>query len=102
VSLATLQGPRGADLNVWRPGQSSPGYSAALPEGGSPNGDGRASADAAAGVEPLTWLKQPLENDDGEGADFIIDARPNLSWVVSVTEIETPNELGDFNFETPL
>ena len=50
----------------------------------------------------MTWLKQPLENDDGEGADFIIDARPNLSWVVSVTEIETPNELGDFNFETPL
>ena len=45
----------------------------------------------------MTWLKQPLENDDGEGADFIIDARPNLSWVVSVTEIETPNELGDFN-----
>jgi len=35
------------------------------------------------GIEALTWLKQPLENDAGEGADCIIDARPNLSWVVS-------------------
>jgi len=31
----------------------------------------------------LTWLKQPLENDDGEGTDCIIDARPNLSGVVN-------------------
>jgi hypothetical protein len=57
-----------------------------------------ASADAAAGS-----LKQLRENDDGETTDFILDARPNLSRVVSVTEIETLSETpGDFNFEAAL
>jgi hypothetical protein len=63
----------------------------------------RPSIDPAAVVELLTSLKRLLESNDGEAADFIIDARPNLSAVLTGTEIETLNELvGDYNFEAAL
>jgi two-component system, sensor histidine kinase and response regulator len=75
----------------------------ALPEAAPTNGGGFASADPAKVVEPLTRLKQLLENDDGEAADFIVDARPDLSGVLTGAEIETLSELvGDFNFEGAL
>ena len=54
-------------------------------------------------VEPLTRLKRLLETDDGEAADFMIDARSQLSGVLTPTEIETLSELvGDFDFESAL
>jgi two-component system sensor histidine kinase/response regulator len=75
---------------------------AALPEQPT-NGGGGTSRDPAAVAEPLTQLKRLLESDDGEAADFMIDAQSNLSGVLTNTEIETLSELvGDFNFEAAL
>ena len=75
----------------------------ALPDEVRTNGGGLASADPASVVEPLARLKNLLESDDGEAAEFIIDARPTLSGVLTGTEIETLSELvGDFNFEAAL
>ena len=75
----------------------------ALPEDVKANGGGAPSADPATVVEALTRLKQLLENDDGEASDFIIDARPDLSRVLTGTEIEALSEfVGDFNFEAAL
>jgi PAS domain S-box-containing protein len=76
---------------------------AALPEEVLTNGGGVASADPATVVEPLTRLKNLLESDDGEAADFIVDARPGLSGVLTRWEIETLIELvGKFDFEAAL
>jgi two-component system sensor histidine kinase/response regulator len=75
---------------------------AALPEQTATNGGG-GSRDPTAVVEPLTQLKRLLETDDGEAADFMIDARSQLAGVLTPTEIETLSELvGDFNFEAAL
>jgi two-component system, sensor histidine kinase and response regulator len=76
---------------------------AALPEEIPSNGGGGASRDPRTVVKPLTQLKRLLETDDGEAADFMIDARSDLSGVLTPTEIETLSELvGDFNFEAAL
>jgi PAS domain S-box-containing protein len=76
---------------------------AALPEAAPTNGGGLASADPATVVEPLARLKRLLESDDGEAADFIVDAKPTLSGVLTGAEIETLSELvGTFNFEGAL
>jgi HPt (histidine-containing phosphotransfer) domain-containing protein len=75
---------------------------AALPQEASTNGGG-ASRDPRTVVEPLTRLKRLLETDDGEAADFMIDARSQLAGVLTAAEIETLSELvGDFNFESAL
>ena len=61
------------------------------------------SADLATVVEPLTRLKILLKNDDGDAADFILDARPSLSKVLTEAEISTLTGLvGNFNFEAAL
>ena len=74
----------------------------ALPDEAATNGGGL-SRDPAAVVEPLTQLKRLLETDDGEAADFMIDARSQLAGVLTPTEIETLSELvGDFNFNSAL
>ena len=76
---------------------------AALPEEIPTNGGGGASRDPRTVVKPLTQLKRLLETDDGEAADFMIDARSDLSGLLTPTEIETLSELvGDFNFEAAL
>ena len=76
---------------------------AALPEEIPTSGVGGASRDPATVVKPLTQLKRLLETDDGEAADFMIDARSDLSGLLTPTEIETLSELvGDFNFEAAL
>ena len=60
-------------------------------------------ADFATVVEPLTRLKILLTNDDGDAADFILDARPRLSKVLTETEISTLSGLvGNFDFEAAL
>jgi PAS domain S-box-containing protein len=53
--------------------------------------------------EPLKRLKRLLETDDGEAADFMIDARPDLAGVLTDMEIESLSEcVGDFDFEAAL
>jgi signal transduction histidine kinase/DNA-binding response OmpR family regulator len=75
----------------------------ALPAEISANGAGQVSTDPATVVEPLTRLKKLLENDDGEAAEFIVDARPNLSGVLTGVEIESLIGLvGNFDFEAAL
>jgi CheY-like chemotaxis protein len=74
---------------------------AALPQDSA--GNGGSSSDPESVAEPLARLKQLLESDDGEAADFIIDARPALSGVLTATEIEAlSGHVGDFNFEAAL
>jgi hypothetical protein len=44
-----------------------------------------------------------LESDDGEAADFILDARAHLSGVLTGAEIDSLAELvGNFDFATAL
>ena len=53
---------------------------------------------------PLIRLKQLLETDDGEAADFIIDAKPRLlpAYLTS-TEIRTLSDrVGNFDFDAAL
>jgi hypothetical protein len=53
--------------------------------------------------EPLIRLKQLLESDDGEAADFIVDAKAHLKGVLTPTEIKTLVErIGNFDFEAAL
>jgi two-component system sensor histidine kinase/response regulator len=47
-----------------------------------------AASDPSMVVQPLSQLKKLLENDEGDAADFILDARPNLCKVLTATEIE--------------
>jgi len=64
---------------------------------------GEALADPATVKEPLTRLKKLLKNDDGEASDFIIDARPGLSKVLTDAEISTLTRLiGNFDFSGAL
>ena len=42
------------------------------------------TGDPASVKDPLIRLKQLLETDDGEAADFIIDAKPRLAGVLTL------------------
>jgi signal transduction histidine kinase/DNA-binding response OmpR family regulator/HPt (histidine-containing phosphotransfer) domain-containing protein len=62
-----------------------------------------ASADPSTVREPLTGLAKLLKNDDGDATDFILDARPVLSKVLTEVEINTLSEqVGNFDFEAAL
>jgi len=75
----------------------------ALPSEQLPESAGEASADPALVVELLTQLKKLLNNDDGSAADFILDARPKLSKVLTGPEIGNLTGLvGNFDFEAAL
>ena len=75
----------------------------ALPGERLPDTAGEVSTDPAIVVEPLTQLKKLLTNDDGSAADFIFDALPNLSKVLTGAEIGTLTGLvGNFDFEAAL
>jgi two-component system sensor histidine kinase/response regulator len=51
----------------------------------------------------LGRLKQLLENDDGEAADFIADAEPSLSGILTAAEVQTLRKLvEDFDFDASL
>jgi signal transduction histidine kinase/DNA-binding response OmpR family regulator len=66
-------------------------------------GNGGGSADPATVREPLMRLKALLKNDDGDAADFILDARPGLSRVLSETEMNTlAGHVGNFDFAAAL
>jgi len=61
------------------------------------------SADPATVAEPLARLNKLLKNDDGDAADFILEARPNLSRVLTEAEINTLSGLvGNFDFAAAL
>jgi two-component system sensor histidine kinase/response regulator len=77
--------------------------SSALPSEPVASEGAEGSGDPAAVVEPLTRLKQLLKNDDGEASDFIIDARPRLSRVLTEVELNTlSGQVGNFDFVAAL
>jgi CheY-like chemotaxis protein len=51
----------------------------------------------------LGRLKQLLESDDGEAADFIVDVEPSLSGILTAAEVQTLRALvEDFDFDASL
>jgi two-component system sensor histidine kinase/response regulator len=60
----------------------------ALPKEIAPDSSAVAASDPSIVAQPLSQLKTLLENDDGEAADFILDARPKLCKILTATEIE--------------
>jgi hypothetical protein len=76
---------------------------AALPNETSGNGPGQLPNYPAAVVEPLTRLKELLESDDGEAADFIVDAKSRLAGVLTPVEIKMLSDrVGNFEFAEAL
>lgn len=64
---------------------------------------GVATVDPTRALEALKRLRDLLENDDGEAADFVVEALPACSGVLTDLEIENLGELvGDFDFEAAL
>jgi signal transduction histidine kinase/DNA-binding response OmpR family regulator/HPt (histidine-containing phosphotransfer) domain-containing protein len=56
-------------------------------------------ADPATVLTPLKQLKKLLKNDDGEASDFIIEARPVLSKVLTQVELDAlTDRVGNFDF----
>jgi CheY-like chemotaxis protein len=78
--------------------------SAALPAETTGNGSGASLGGHPASVqEPLIRLKKLLETDDGEAADFIVDAKPRLAGVLTPAEIKALSDrVGNFDFEAAL
>ena len=62
------------------PGCRAGQFRTALPEDRSDNGAAPRSAIPPGSRSPLIRLKQLLATDDGEAADFIIDAQPRSCW----------------------
>ena len=61
------------------------------------------TADPSAVAEPLSRLKKLLETDDGEAADFIVEARPNLLQVLTMAEVDAlANHVGNFAYADAL
>jgi len=76
---------------------------ASLPEEGGGNGKDASAGDPITVVEPLSRLKQLLESDDGEAADFIIDARSKLQGVLTPAEVKALSDhVGNFDFDAAL
>jgi CheY-like chemotaxis protein len=76
---------------------------AALPAESGGNGSTPAAGDPARVKEPLIRLKQLLEADDGEAADFIVDAKPQLAGVLTSAEIKALSDrVGNFDFDAAL
>jgi CheY-like chemotaxis protein len=78
------------------------GVWAALPDDKAGNGRS-ASANPETVKEPLIRLKQLLEADDGEAAEFIIDAKSHLRGVLTPAEMKAlADQVGNFEFEAAL
>ena len=65
----------------------------ALPNDQAPPGAGATTADPASVAAPLRKLKKLLSNDDGDAADFILEAQPELAKVLTGTEITSLRDL---------
>jgi PAS domain S-box-containing protein len=75
----------------------------ALPEESAGNGAGAPAGDPATVKEPLIRLKQLLESDDGEAADYIVDAKSQLKGVLTPAEIKMlTDRIGNFDFAAAL
>jgi signal transduction histidine kinase/DNA-binding response OmpR family regulator/HPt (histidine-containing phosphotransfer) domain-containing protein len=75
----------------------------ALPKESAPDGSAVAASDPSIVAQPLSKLKRLLENDDGDAADFILDARPNLCKVLTAAEIEALiGHVGNFAYSDAL
>jgi two-component system sensor histidine kinase/response regulator len=60
---------------------------------------GSAAADPASVLAPLRRLKTLLSNDDGDAADFIVDAQPDLAKVLTGPEITALRDfVGNYDF----
>ncbi len=76
---------------------------AALPDETGGNGAGRAAA-----IPPASRSRSPGSSscsraDDGEAADFIVDARPRLAGVLTPAEIKAlTDRVGKFDFDAAL
>ena len=77
---------------------------AALPGRGRRQRQGPAAGgDPITVVAPLARLKQLLETDDGEAADFIIDAKSQLAGVLTPAEVKAlSDQVGNFEFDAAL
>jgi len=61
------------------------------------------SGDPATVREPLQRLNELLKNDDGDAADFILEARPRLSGALTEAELSALSEqIGNFDFAAAL
>jgi len=68
-----------------------------------PAGFASAGADPVSVSRPLARLKKLLEADDGEASDFILEARPQLSKVLTAAEIDTLiGHVGNFAYADAL
>jgi signal transduction histidine kinase/CheY-like chemotaxis protein/HPt (histidine-containing phosphotransfer) domain-containing protein len=76
---------------------------ATLPNQPVTEGAPSASVDPASVVAPLSRLKKLLANDDGEAADFILDAQPELEKVLTGSEISALSTfVSNFDFNGAL
>jgi CheY-like chemotaxis protein/HPt (histidine-containing phosphotransfer) domain-containing protein len=79
------------------------GITKAIPEESSGDGAGAASGNPATVEAPLIRLKTLLENDDGEAADYIINAKSRFKGVLTPAEIKMLSErIGNFDFDAAL
>jgi HPt (histidine-containing phosphotransfer) domain-containing protein len=75
----------------------------ALPKEIAPDSSAVVANDPFIVAQPLSQLKKLLENDDGDAADFILDAQPNLCKVLTATEIEALiSHVGNFAYSDAL
>jgi two-component system sensor histidine kinase/response regulator len=75
----------------------------ALPTIAIPDSSIVASLDPSTVAQPLSLLKKLLEHDDGDAADFILEAQPNLSKVLTAAEIDTLiGQIGNFAYADAL
>ncbi len=71
----------------------------ALPNEQATDGARAATADPASVVAPLRKLTKLLSNDDGDAADFILEAQPALAQVLTGTEISSLRDfVGNYDF----
>jgi signal transduction histidine kinase/DNA-binding response OmpR family regulator/HPt (histidine-containing phosphotransfer) domain-containing protein len=75
----------------------------ALPNGPSTESAPSAPVDPSSVAAPLSRLKELLANDDGEAADFILDAQPELARVLTGSEMTALSTLvSNFDFSGAL
>jgi len=61
------------------------------------------NGDPAAVAQPLARLKKLLESDDGDASDFVLDARPQLSRVLTPAELDSlVVQVGNFAYADAL
>jgi len=79
------------------------GIDAAFPPETEDGATAAPSGDPSTVAAPLARLKQLLETDDGEAADFVIDTKSQLTGVLTPREIKTLSaQVGNFEFDAAL